>query len=56
VKNLIQSLEYLAPFTHRVSHRAAASLLAKEYIRENPISEPDTADAEMRELDAQFAQ
>lgn len=50
MKNLIQSLEYLAPFNHRVSHRAAAHLVAREYVKAHPIPGPDECDAELTAL------
>lgn len=55
MKNLVHSLSYLAPFNHRISHRAASHLLARAYVLEHPISSPDDCDAELSALYASEA-
>jgi hypothetical protein len=49
MKNLVHSLSQLAPFDRHISHRAAVTLLSRQYALEHPVSIED-ADAELAML------
>lgn len=55
MKNLVQSLATLIPCQNRVSFRAAAHLVAAEYVKANPIPSPADCDAEMDALELAYS-